>query len=131
MSAQGANAVDFAGLAAKAEVSLQKRFERHLESIEETHRSGVPHQKIVELLNANGFELSLQTYHAMLQRARKRRNKKASAAPLALQKVAHKPLSTGRGVIPVVTAAAAAPILPAPKEPAKTLQHDLTTVSQW
>jgi hypothetical protein len=131
MSAQGADAVDFAGLAAKVEVSVQKRFERHLEAIEETHRSGVPHQKIVELLNANGFELSLQTYHAMLQRARKRRNKKASEAPPVQQKNAHKPLSTGREVSPVVTAVAQAPIVPAPKEPAKTLQHDLTTVSQW
>jgi len=131
MSVQGADVVDFAALAAKAEVSLQKKFEKHLDAIEATHQSGVPHQKIVELLNANGFELSLQTYHAMLQRARKRRDKKAKEAPSALQQVAQKPPSIDRGASPVSTAAASAPILPAPQEPAKTLDHDLTTVPQW
>jgi hypothetical protein len=54
--------------------------------IEETQRAGVSNSKIVETLNAQGFDLSLKTFETMLYRIRKERTQQppvSASRPLA------------------------------------------------
>lgn len=56
------------------------RLREMLSAIEATKRAGVSNARIVETLNAQGFDLTLKTFETMLYRIRKKQTKQTPAA---------------------------------------------------
>ncbi len=56
------------------------RLREMLDAIEATKRAGVSNARIVETLNAQGFDLTLKTFETMLYRIRKKQTKQTPAA---------------------------------------------------
>ena len=55
--------------------SKMHRFYKLLPEIEKAQEAGIGHQAILDVLNDQGFAISLKSYSVMLSRARKRRAK--------------------------------------------------------
>ena len=56
------------------------RLREMLDTIEATKRAGVSNARIVETLNAQGFDLTLKTFETTLYRIRKKQTKQTPAA---------------------------------------------------
>lgn len=106
-------------LLAEANISIQKRFERHLDEIEELHQNGVKHKQILDTLNGSGFTLSMASYKDMLKRARRRWGT-VTTAVAASSKTRAKP-SLVQAPVPI----------PAMPPPAKQLDHNLKELPDW
>lgn len=63
-----------------AERTKTARLREMLDTIEATKRAGVSNARIVETLNAQGFDLTLKTFETMLYRIRKKQTKQTPAA---------------------------------------------------
>lgn len=70
-----------------------------LKEVEDAQKAGVKNSKIVETLNANGFELTIKTFETMLYRIRKERSgnsnipskPEGNQPPTTNQEESHKP----------------------------------------
>jgi hypothetical protein len=127
MTSKPFSPVDFAALVMTADVSAQKRFNRNLIGIEEAFAKGVQHQAILDHLNANGFDLTIETYRVMLKRARQRNARELiGTVGAASGKSPAAPTPPPQANAPATSTVSS----PAPASH-KVLNHDLNNLPAW